>query len=250
MKRMMAIAAAAALAGSALAQTLSISIGVRETGTSGAIGSNGGSSGGIEWVNKDGLTLNLNNTWQLFTFDLANDPITGFAGSTANGVLEGSTGTLEHIRIKSEGFDGPIELWIDDVTNTITPPGGGPTDFVFGTFEGYADGTEVMFQEPRFSGSTAGFLTNPLPNTAGVTNSVAHSGQGSDYINFQFINNSTTNWLRLTTFNATNQPNPLIQFDQQSKVSFWMRGNAVPEPASMAVLGMGALALLRRRRKA
>lgn len=200
---------------------LSISIGVRETAAGGGsftnIGGDGGASGGIEWVNLDGQTLTLDGTWQQFTFNLTSDPITAFAGSTANGVLDGGYGTLEHVRIlNSGGIADPIELWIDDITDLVT---GGAT--TFGDFEGYADGAEVVFQEPTFSGSTSSHVMSGA--TAGVDNYVA-SRTASDGIAFQFVDGTTTRWVRLTTFNATNVPNPLIRFDQGSVLTFWMRG--------------------------
>jgi hypothetical protein len=220
--------AALGIAAFAAAQTptLSISMAVRETGAAGgsfsAIGGDGGSGGGIEWVNRDAQTLTLDGTWQQFSFDLANDPILGFAGTTANGTLEGDFGTIEHIRIlNSSGFTGMVELWIDDVVNTITPVGGSPTPNVVSDFEGYADGTEVMFQEPSFSGSTSANIN--MGSTAGVTNLVA-SRTPACKVAFQFIDGTATRWVRLTTFNATNLRNPLIRFDQQSQVSFWIRG--------------------------
>jgi hypothetical protein len=72
--------------------TLNISIGVRETffngGPQGPIGSNGGTTGGIEWINLDGQTLVLDGTWQLFSFFFIFDPVTAFAGVSANSILE------------------------------------------------------------------------------------------------------------------------------------------------------------------
>src|SRR5687767_844075 len=105
---------------SAEAQTFAVSIGVRETGTSAAIGANGGTAGGIEWINLDGLTLTANNTWQQFTFNFGTDTVTAFAGATANGVLDGTRGTLEHIRIRNTSSTlNPITMFIDDMVNTV-----------------------------------------------------------------------------------------------------------------------------------
>lgn len=252
MKRLFCAALALATVGSAAAQ-LQISIGIRETGAAGGpfngIGGNGGSSGGIEWVNLDGQTLVMDGTWQQFSFSILTDPLSPFAGTTANGVLDGAYGVLEHIRIRNtNGHTEELRVWIDDVANTITPVGGGPVTTTFGDFEGFAPGTEVIFQEPRFSGSTSGNLLT-VPNTTLVVNNVAHNGTNSDLANFQFVDGTNTRWVRLTTFNTPNLPNPGIRFDQQSVVSFWMRGQVVPEPASMIALGIGAAAVLLRRKR-
>lgn len=249
MRKLSIVAGVLALAGVASAQ-LQVSIGIRETGFASGpdtgIGGNGGATGGIEWVNLDGQTLVTDGTWQQFSFTMATDTLTAFAGTSANSILEGNYGTIEHIRIRNAGgTDAPITIWIDDVNNTVTPPGGTATDNVFGTFEGYGDATEVMFQEPGFSGSTSANLV--LGGTAGVDNTMAHSGTASYKFDFQFVDSLTTRWARLTSFNVANQGNPIVRFDQSSVVSFWAK--AVPEPATMITLGLGAAALLRRRRK-
>ncbi|KAA0237325.1 MAG: PEP-CTERM sorting domain-containing protein [Armatimonadetes bacterium] len=244
MNRTLGTLALAALAAASMSQGLMISFGTRETGTSAAIGENGGTSGGIEWVNLDGQTLHTNSTWQLFTFTMATDPLTAFAGTTANGVLDGVAGTIENIRIKNTNISNPIRLWIDDVTDTLN----GTDVYNFGTFEGYADGQEVMFQEPNFSGSTASHLV--AGGTAKVDNSVSHSGNASYRLDYQYVDGTAARWLRLTT-HPTTQPQaaPTIRYDQSSVVSFWMKAEVVPEPSSMIALGLGAAALLRRRRK-
>jgi len=203
-----------------------VSIGVRETGFAGgtftAIGANGGSAGGIEWVNRDAQVLTLDGTWQQFTFNLTTDPIVAFAGTTANSVLEGSFGVLENIRIlNSGGRTEPIKIWIDDLVNTTTPLGGQPTPTVIEDFQSYTAGTEVVFQEPSFSGSTAANLI--AGSTAGVDTFVP-SRSASYRCDFQFIDNVITRWLRLTTFNTTIKPNPQIRFDDSSTITFWMRG--------------------------
>lgn len=240
------------LAGALAAQApqVAISIGVRETEAGGgagftAIGDNGGSTGGIEWINLDGQMLTLDGTWQKFTFDLANDPVTAFAGSTANGILDGTYGTLEHIRILNvQGVTDPISVWIDDVADTITPMGGSPTTTTFGDFEGYNQGDEVMFQEPSFSGSTSSNLQTG--DGDGIDNFVA-SRSASYLERFQFVDNATTRWVRLTTFNTPNQPNPQIRFDQGSVITFWLRsgdcqanlGSQGPGSAYAELCGLG-----------
>lgn len=224
------------LAATAVAQDqLSVSIGIRETGAGGGgaspIGSNAGFSGGIEWVNLDGQTLVLDGTWQTFTFTLATDPLTLFAGSTANGVLDGTFGTLEHVRLlNSAGVTDPITVWIDDVANTITT---GTT--TFGTFDGYAQDAEVMFQEPDFSGSTASNVN--AGSTSGVDNLVA--ADPACRFEFQFVDNTPTRWLRLTTFNAAAQANPLVRFDQGSVITFRLRGRVGSCQESLGFQGPG-----------
>jgi len=63
----------------------SISIGVRETGTSAAIGDDGGTTGGIEWVNLDGQSIIADGLWHQYTWNFGTDPVTNFSGG--NGVL-------------------------------------------------------------------------------------------------------------------------------------------------------------------
>lgn len=251
MRKLVFLGTAAAVAGSAMAApTLSISIGVRETGTAAAIGDNGGTANGIEWVNLDGQSLVLDGTWQQFTWDFANDPITAFAGATANGDLgDGGTitrGVLEHLRVRSNGFGGPMTLWIDTITNTFDPAGPVPPQtFPIGNdFEGFANGDSVTFQRASFSGSTSG---NIVPgDTSGIDNTTANTGSGSLRMDWQFIDNDPSRWARITTFQGTGHllPNPAIQIDNTSSLSIWIKG--VPEPTSLLLLAIPAC-LLRRR---
>ncbi|NLE60525.1 MAG: hypothetical protein GX616_19440, partial [Planctomycetes bacterium] len=82
--------------GASPASALQVSLGVRETaaggGSQAAIGGDGGTAGGIEWINRDGLNVPLDNQWHQYAWDLDADPATAFAGTTANSVLEGAYG--------------------------------------------------------------------------------------------------------------------------------------------------------------
>jgi hypothetical protein len=235
MRRALPLLVVPALASLAMAQapTLQISIGVRETGFAGGTfngtGTNGGASGGIEWVARDVQTLVLDGTWQQFTFNLTTDPILAFAGASANGVLDGTFGTLEHVRIlNSTGITAPIQLWIDDIENTVTPTGGAPTTTPVQAFEGYTEAQEVTFQEPSFSGSTA---ANLFPgSTAGINNALP-SRSSAYRMNFQFIDATPTRWVRMTTFNTPAGANPQIRFDDSSVLTFWMRGGECQQDA-------------------
>lgn len=225
------------------AQSLKMSLGIRETNSAGPIFGDGGTTNGIEWVNRDGQTLVANGTWQLFTFTPATDPLLAFAGTTANSMLEPGHewAVIEHIRIlNNEGITNPIRLWIDDVTNTVAT---GP---VVQDFETSTLGTEVMFQEPGFSGSTA---ANLLPGSSTlVTNSMANSGSQSLVANFQFVDNDPTRWVRMTTFQTPNQPNPRIRIIEPGApaptVSFFAKAIVVPEPGSLLLTGCLGLILL------
>jgi hypothetical protein len=253
----MAVAAClvVALCVSAAQADLAISLLVRETGQGGGadvgIGNNGGSAGGIEFIHLDGQFLPLDGNWYQFSFDLANananGRVTAFAGTTANSILEGNYGVLEAIRIRNtDSAGGPISMWIDDVANTIQTPPFPASTTTFGDFEAQALGTEHIFQEPTFSGSTAGQL-ELSPNVSTVVDDVAFAGNQSYNVQWDWVNPAVdTQWLRLTTFNTPSGANPLVRFDQNSVVSVWLR--ATPEPTSLALLGLGGLAVLRRRR--
>jgi hypothetical protein len=84
-------------------------------------------------------------------------------------------------------------------------------------FEGFAVGNEVVFQEPRFSGSTSAKL-ELTPNTSGVTDTfpagLVNSGSFVYFTNFSFAAVADPLWVRLTTFNTPNLPNPVISFTQ------------------------------------
>jgi len=85
-------------------------------------------------------------------------------------------------------------------------------------FEGYANGAMVLFQAPRFSGSTSAHLST-TPNVAQVTDAVpAFGGTKSSIVQWQWIDATAQRWLRLTTNSATNVPNPTVELDRPIRV--------------------------------
>ncbi|MBI4581442.1 MAG: hypothetical protein HY718_17195, partial [Planctomycetes bacterium] len=79
-------------------------------------------------------------------------------------------------------------------------------------------GTQVVFQTPRFSGSTVGHLLSS-PNSAAVTSEVpAYNGLGSLKVQWGWVDADPTRWLRLTSSNAANVPNPIIDLRQVVRV--------------------------------
>lgn len=229
--------------GSVQAASITLSIGIRETtSSSGPAFSNAGSSGGIEWVNKDGQSLTADGTWQLFTFTPSTDTLAAFAGASANGVLDTDWAALEHVRIlNSDGIIDPIRIWIDNVTNTDS------AGSVVEGFEGFATGVEAIFQEPSFSGSTSANVVLVPASSSLVSNSMAYAGAQSDEVKFQFVDNNPTRWVRLTTFNTPNLPNPAMHVREAGfnpTISFYAKAVVVPEPCSAALVGLACLGML------
>lgn len=229
----------------AQAANMAVSIAVRETGNDVAVGADGGTANGIEWIHLDGFSVPIDGAYHTLTFDFSAHAVTPFAGSTADGTLAAANnkGVLEHIRVLNvDGSTDPVIMFIDNIRNQTSI---GP-QFVQ-DFEGFADGTEVTFQEPGFSGSTAGNML--AGSTGGVDSTMPTEGLAGYRFDWQFIDSDPTRWVRLTTF-ALGQadPNPTIDFSPGNTLSFDVRFVPIPEPTTVAMLGLGALGLLARRR--
>lgn len=117
--------------------SLLVSLGVRETGTTAAIGADGGTANNIEWVGASSTVSSapqgkpisaLSGVWQTLVFDPLRDSILAFTG---NGVLSSSSGkgTIEHLAFSSTGQAGPFTVYIDGVEEMCDSPPSQPFDF-------------------------------------------------------------------------------------------------------------------------
>ena len=81
-------------------------------------------------------------------------------------------------------------------------------------FESFASGTSsgtVLFRQPTFSGSPTGFL-DAAPNTTSVTGTFpTGNDSGRALLASWSLTNAVNAWVRLTTFNPANLPNPVIE---------------------------------------
>jgi hypothetical protein len=103
-------------------------------------------------------------------------------------------------------------------------------------FEDFAVGLNgsVLFRQPSFSGSTNTFVItaacnfpNAVYNCALISDEQAFSGTQSLKVAWQFRTDADGNpfpraWLRLTTNNTTNVPNPAINFDHRVRVRLYV----------------------------
>jgi hypothetical protein len=103
-------------------------------------------------------------------------------------------------------------------------------------FEGFPLGANgvVLFRQPSFSGSTSSFVVggacnipNGVYNCALISDEQAFSGTQSLKVAWQFRTDANGNpfpnaWLRLTTFNTPNIPNPAITFAHRVRVRLYV----------------------------
>ncbi|MCP4590090.1 MAG: hypothetical protein GY842_05050, partial [bacterium] len=199
-----------------------LGVGIRETGDTGALGSEGSGAGSIEWINvttngseEIGISVTPQNSWQTITFDSAN----GVTGFTGNGQIDGVRGTLEHLAIWVDGnspdrSSGTYRMYVDNVIN-VDADGGG--DYLITDFESFATGDEVLFQEPTFSGSSSAHLSYP-PSVSGTSAEFASTGSQSQLISWFFRDSTVGRWVRDTTSGATNIPRPVIDITKPIKM--------------------------------
>lgn len=104
-------------------------------------------------------------------------------------------------------------------TNTATA-----SDFVtpLTDFESFGTGVEILFQEPRYSGSTSGWMSNS-PNVSLTTAAIPGGNSSARALNvsFAFTNNASAPWVRLTTSLVGTFPNPVIDLTQRFRFRIW-----------------------------
>jgi hypothetical protein len=210
-----------------------VSLGIRESGDTGPIGSNGVSTGDFEWIGAttngsagapQGFVLNPSAGWQTVTFDPLSDPISPFF-ELGDGQITETRGILESLAVAVNAASpsrsaGSYTLYVDNVVNVGAGPGA--TDVVLADFEGFALGVEVLFQEPTFSGSTVGNL-GAQPDTSEVTNAQANGGTQSGELAWYYRDTAESRWVRVTTFGAANTALPIIDLTKPVRMDLLLQ---------------------------
>jgi PKD repeat protein len=100
---------------------------------------------------------------------------------------------------------------------TIPAPGGCLPPQITG-FEPFAVGSAAMFRQPRLSGTTQQHLAI-APNVAAVSQDVnGYDGVRTCKVQWAFVDTTPQRWLRLTTNNTANLPNPAIDLHRSVRV--------------------------------
>lgn len=154
------------------------------------------------------------NTTYYYRVRTFNQTATSAYSNTTNATTPGFPPVLAAIPNKTV-----FENALLSFTNSATA-----TDFVtpLTDFESYSTSVEVMFQEPTYSGSTMGFLSNS-PNASLTTASIPTGNGSSRALNvaFAFTNTAVNPWIRLTTSGAGTLPNPVIDFTKWLRFRVW-----------------------------
>jgi len=110
-------------------RALQVAVGIRETGTTAAIGANGGTAGTIEWVGASGKTAGgapiVTRTipagaWTQLYFDLNGESTAGFTGD-GNVVSATGKAVLEHLAFVPADGSGTYNIFVDNFQVTPVP---------------------------------------------------------------------------------------------------------------------------------
>jgi len=152
------------------------------------------------------------------TWTLLEGP-TGASLDTATGLVRWvpmpcDSGRLVTFTVRAANVAGSDnETW--DVQVEVPPP---CATFNLTGFEGYSNGTRVVFQSPRYSSSSNAHLA-ATPNVAQVTDAVPPSGGSKCHLlQWQYLDTTPQRWARVTTSNCPIIPNPTVQLDRPIRV--------------------------------
>lgn len=142
------------------------------------------------------------------------------AGVNANGLVSGWTPSLADVgqtfalNVRASNATGSDEeAW---TVSVAPPPPCSPLHLT--GFDDAAAGTRILFNLPRYSGTTANDLTT-TPNETVITDAVAaFSGTQCLRVGWQFVDTDPQRWMRLTTNNAPALPNPTLLLDRPVRV--------------------------------
>lgn len=152
-------------------QPVQVAVGCREAtiGSGTAIGSDGGTSGAIEWVGVTNISGTAPmatrtiaaNTWTTLTFDFANEPIRSFA--SGNGVLTTTSGlaVLEHLAMVPGNGTNVYRFYLDNFSVLY------PRTFTYSLGVGAPAGATVDANTGVFSW-TPSLSQSPSTNTIAV----------------------------------------------------------------------------------
>ncbi|MBN2445819.1 MAG: hypothetical protein JXO22_03795, partial [Phycisphaerae bacterium] len=90
---------------------------------------------------------------------------------------------------------------------------------VIADFEDYPEGSQVVFRQPSYSGSTNAHLDLTTYNVSEVTRAITpFAGLQCYLIEWEFVDSSPIRWLRATSHTCPNMPNPTIELDKPIRV--------------------------------
>lgn len=93
-------------------------------------------------------------------------------------------------------------------------------------FDQENDGDIVAFRSPSFSSTTLQHLTSEN-DIAAVTSETAFQSEKSYHFQFGFKDTSSVRWVRLSTSNAPNKPNPIIDFKKRLRFKMLLETGAL-----------------------
>ncbi len=113
-------------------------------------------------------------------------------------------------------------------------------------FESSALDSRVMFQLPRFSGSTSGLLETKFNEGRVVRmpspfSTLPGAGNQGYEVQFEYMWRRPGKWCRLTTFNTTSRPNPYVDINQKLRIDLWVNAPVRLAVGLREVAGTGAI---------